>query len=112
MIQTAPVPRALEYVHLALNFLELIFGGWLCCCYSVKNLGSLDRTTTFRGFCGLFVGGWLFAHGGFSVFVFCHIVPVRFSADEVKCITAKAAASDQRVSEWIRAAITTAMAAQ
>jgi hypothetical protein len=40
------------------------------------------------------------------------IVPVRFSADEVKRITAKAAASDQRVSEWIRAAITTAMEAQ
>jgi hypothetical protein len=41
-----------------------------------------------------------------------HIVPVRFSADEVKRISAKAAASDQRVSEWIRAAITTAMEAQ
>ena len=40
------------------------------------------------------------------------IVPVRFSADEVKRIAAKAAASDQRVSEWIRAAITTAMEAQ
>ena len=40
------------------------------------------------------------------------IVPVRFSADEVKRITAKATASNQRVSEWIRAAITTAMEAQ
>lgn len=40
------------------------------------------------------------------------IVPVRFSADEVKRITARAAANDQRVSEWIRAAITTAMEAQ
>jgi hypothetical protein len=40
------------------------------------------------------------------------IVPVRFSADEVKRITAKAAASDQRVSEWIRAAVTTAMEAK
>ena len=40
------------------------------------------------------------------------IVPVRFSADEVKRITAKAAKSNQRVSEWIRGAITTAMEAQ
>ena len=40
------------------------------------------------------------------------IVPVRFSADEVKRITAKAAASNQRVSEWIRSAITIAMGVQ
>jgi hypothetical protein len=40
------------------------------------------------------------------------IVPVRFSTDEVKRITAKAAANNQRVSEWIRGAITTAMGAQ
>jgi hypothetical protein len=40
------------------------------------------------------------------------IVPVRFSADEVKRIAAKAGASNQRVSEWIRGAITTAMDVQ
>jgi hypothetical protein len=40
------------------------------------------------------------------------IVPVRFSAAEVERITAKAAASNQRVSEWIRGAVTTAMEAQ
>ena len=37
------------------------------------------------------------------------IVPVRFSTDEVKRITAKAAANNQRVSEWIRGAISVAM---
>jgi hypothetical protein len=40
------------------------------------------------------------------------IVPVRFSADEVKRITAKAVANNQRLSEWIRGAITTAMESQ
>jgi hypothetical protein len=37
------------------------------------------------------------------------IVPVRFSADEVKRITDAASAKNQKVSEWIRGAITTAM---
>ena len=40
------------------------------------------------------------------------IVPVRFSAEEVQRITKAASASNQRVSEWIRGAITTAMEAQ
>jgi len=40
------------------------------------------------------------------------IVPVRFSTEEVKRITAKAAASNQKVSEWIRGAITAAMETQ
>jgi hypothetical protein len=33
------------------------------------------------------------------------IVPVRFSAEEVKRITAAASANDQKVSEWIRSAV-------
>jgi hypothetical protein len=40
------------------------------------------------------------------------IFPVRFSADEVKRIAAKAAASNRRVSEWIRGAIKPAMEAR
>ena len=33
------------------------------------------------------------------------IVPVRFAADDLKAIAAKAKASDQNVSEWIRSTI-------
>jgi hypothetical protein len=33
------------------------------------------------------------------------IVPVRFSAEEVKRITAAASAKDQKVSEWIRSTL-------
>jgi len=36
------------------------------------------------------------------------IVPVRFSADEVKRITAAANAKDQKVSEWIRSTLNAA----
>ena len=38
------------------------------------------------------------------------IVPVRFSAEEVKRITAAANASDQKVSEWIRSTLKAATA--
>ncbi|HEV8038021.1 MAG TPA: hypothetical protein VGP62_04090 [Bryobacteraceae bacterium] len=38
------------------------------------------------------------------------IVPVRFSADEVKRITAAASANDQKVSEWIRSTLNAATA--
>jgi hypothetical protein len=38
------------------------------------------------------------------------IVPVRFSSDEVKRITAAANASNQRVSEWIRSTLNAAIA--
>jgi hypothetical protein len=38
------------------------------------------------------------------------IVPVRFSADEVKRITAAANAKDQKVSEWIRSTLNAAIA--
>jgi hypothetical protein len=38
------------------------------------------------------------------------IVPVRFSAEEVKRITAAASAKDQKVSEWIRSALNAAIA--
>jgi hypothetical protein len=37
------------------------------------------------------------------------IVPVRFSADEVKRITAAASANKQKVSEWIREAVNAAI---
>jgi hypothetical protein len=33
------------------------------------------------------------------------IVPVRFAADELKTLTAKAKASNQTVSEWIRSTL-------
>ena len=36
------------------------------------------------------------------------IVPVRFSAEEVRRITAAAAARDQKVSEWIRSTLNAA----
>jgi hypothetical protein len=36
------------------------------------------------------------------------IVPVRFNADEVERITAAAAASNQKVSEWIRSTLNAA----
>jgi hypothetical protein len=39
------------------------------------------------------------------------IVPVRFSADEVKRIEAAASAKDQKVSEWIRSTLSAAMGA-
>jgi hypothetical protein len=38
------------------------------------------------------------------------IVPVRFSTDEVKRITAAASAKDQKVSEWIRSTLNAAIA--
>jgi hypothetical protein len=38
------------------------------------------------------------------------IVPVRFSAEEVKRITAAASAKDQKVSEWIRSTLNAAIA--
>ncbi len=38
------------------------------------------------------------------------IVPVRFNADEVKRITAAAAARSQKVSEWIRSTLNAAIA--
>jgi hypothetical protein len=38
------------------------------------------------------------------------IVPVRFSPEEVKRITAAASASDQKVSEWIRSTLNAATA--
>ena len=38
------------------------------------------------------------------------IVPVRFSAEEVKRITAAANAKDQKVSEWIRSTLNAATA--
>jgi hypothetical protein len=38
------------------------------------------------------------------------IVPVRFSAHEVKRIAAAASASDQKVSEWIRSTLSAAIA--
>jgi hypothetical protein len=38
------------------------------------------------------------------------IVPVRFSADEVKRITAAATANKQKVSEWIRSILNAATA--
>ena len=38
------------------------------------------------------------------------IVPVRFSAEEVKRITAAANAKDQKVSEWIRSTLNAAIA--
>ncbi len=38
------------------------------------------------------------------------IVPVRFSADEVKRITAAASASNQKISEWIRSTLNAATA--
>jgi hypothetical protein len=38
------------------------------------------------------------------------IVPVRFSADEVKRITAAASARDQKISEWIRSTLNAATA--
>ena len=38
------------------------------------------------------------------------IVPVRFSAEEVKRITAAASARDQKVSEWIRSILNAATA--
>jgi hypothetical protein len=38
------------------------------------------------------------------------IVPVRFSTEEVKRITAAASAKDQRVSEWIRSTLNAATA--
>jgi hypothetical protein len=34
-----------------------------------------------------------------------HIVPVRFSAQEVERISAAASAKNQKISEWIRSAI-------
>jgi hypothetical protein len=37
------------------------------------------------------------------------IVPVRFSADEVKRITSAANANDQKVSEWIRSTLSAAL---
>jgi hypothetical protein len=37
-------------------------------------------------------------------------VPVRFNADEVKRITAAAAARNQKVSEWIRSTLNAAIA--
>ena len=38
------------------------------------------------------------------------IVPVRFSAEEVKRIMAAASAKDQKVSEWIRSTLNAAIA--
>jgi hypothetical protein len=38
------------------------------------------------------------------------IVPVRFSAEEVKRITAAASAKGQKVSEWIRSTLNAAIA--
>jgi hypothetical protein len=38
------------------------------------------------------------------------IVPVRFSAEEVKRITAKASANNQKLSEWIRSTLNAAIA--
>jgi hypothetical protein len=38
------------------------------------------------------------------------IVPVRFSAEEVRRITVKATASNQKVSEWIRSTLNAATA--
>jgi hypothetical protein len=38
------------------------------------------------------------------------IVPVRFSAEEVKRITAAANANDQKLSEWIRSTVNAATA--
>ena len=38
------------------------------------------------------------------------IVPVRFSAEEVKRIAAAASAKDQKVSEWIRSTLNAATA--
>ena len=38
------------------------------------------------------------------------IVPVRFSAEEVKRITAQASANNQKVSEWIRSTLNAAIA--
>jgi hypothetical protein len=39
------------------------------------------------------------------------IVPVRFSADEVKRIESAASAKDMKVSEWIRGTLNAAMGA-
>jgi hypothetical protein len=38
------------------------------------------------------------------------IVPVRFSAEELKRITAAANANDQKLSEWIRSTLNAAIA--
>lgn len=38
------------------------------------------------------------------------IVPVRFSAEEVKRLTAAASAKDQKLSEWIRSTLNAATA--
>jgi hypothetical protein len=39
------------------------------------------------------------------------IVPVRFSAEEVRRIAAAASANDQKISEWIRSTLNEAMQA-
>ena len=37
------------------------------------------------------------------------IVPVRFNADDIKAVTAKAKAKNQSVSEWIRSTLNAAI---